>query len=49
MLDRSFGPVYIYWLKIGEDVERLTVQVERKTNKFNVVQVTPPSEFGAKR
>ena len=48
-IDRNFGPVYIYWLKFGEDVERLLVQVERKTNKFHVVQVTPPSEFGAKR
>jgi D-alanyl-D-alanine carboxypeptidase len=48
-IDRNFGPVYIYWLKFGDDVERLLVQVERKTNKFHVVQVTPPSEFGAKR
>jgi D-alanyl-D-alanine carboxypeptidase len=48
-IDRDFGPVYIYWLSFGEDIERLTLQIDRKTDKFHVVQFATPSEFGAKR
>jgi len=48
-VDRPFGPVYIYWLKFGDDVQRLVVQIERKTDKFNAIAFATPSEFGAKR
>jgi hypothetical protein len=41
--------VYIYWLKFGDDVQRLVVQIERKTDKFNAIAFATPSEFGAKR
>jgi D-alanyl-D-alanine carboxypeptidase len=48
-LDRNFGPVYIYWLRFGDDIERLMLQFERASDKINAVQLTPPSQFGAKR
>jgi len=48
-VDRPFGPVYIYWLRFGDDVQRLVVQLERKTDKFNAISFATPSELGAKR
>jgi len=48
-IDRNFGPVYIYWLKFGDDIERLLLQFERASDKINTVQLSPPSQFGAKR
>ncbi len=48
-IDRNFGPVYIYWVKFGNDLKSLILQIEQKTNKINTVQFGSPSEFGAKR
>jgi hypothetical protein len=41
--------VYIYWLKFGDDIERLLLQFERASDRMNTGQLSPPSQFGARR
>jgi len=48
-IDRHFGPVYVYWVAFGDDVERLILQVERATDKINAVEFSSAAELGAKR